>query len=323
MRLFVPFLILTGNSIGRKVTKGTRWHRRQHRIVVRERDNAALGVFTNSNERFGNTFFGDSLFDLDIDEPLVQPIGLRSYNVHMPKKEWTPCIGSEVSTEPSKKKPTRFNQCLEDKNYGVAAIKCINWTRSGNLQKTISKEGLVCKPACEKVLAQYRDYMSNMVTCDEEPTDDLFSRGGKGRKRKGKKSKNSPAKQTFETDGMLMFDDTFVEGTSAPPSSDSLLMFDDTVVEGTTFASSSSESMLMFDDTFVEGTTSAPSPARQHSGGKKKGKGSKGQPFATSGKSKTPANRGPGRPMADSVGEMTGGKPAGKGGKRKGRKHRG
>lgn len=63
------------------------------RIVVRERDNAALGVFTNSNERFGNTFFGDSLFDLDIDEPLVQPIGLRSYNVHMPKKEWTPCIG--------------------------------------------------------------------------------------------------------------------------------------------------------------------------------------------------------------------------------------
>jgi len=79
-------------------------------------------------------------------------------------------------------------------------------------------------------LAEYANYMADLEECDDESTaaaagEDGDARGGK-RKRKGKKGKkagqNGPVLlfddnfsndqvQTFNTDGVMMFDDEFVE----------------------------------------------------------------------------------------------------------------
>lgn len=167
------------------------------------------------NDRFGNDKFGIGLFGGDEDEGFGRrgvveeaKLALASgKRIPMPRKEWTPCSAGEISNATSKSDGNRFNKCLASLNYDARARKCVNWSRSGAIDRTISAEGLTCRPLCKALLADFPDFEKDIANCAGNESGTARG-GGKGKSKKSKKTKI----QTIATDGLLMFDDEFIEG---------------------------------------------------------------------------------------------------------------
>lgn len=167
------------------------------------------------NDRFGNDKFGIGLFGADQDEGFGRrgvveeaKLALASgQRIPMPRKEWTPCSAGVISNATSKSDGNRFNKCLASLDYDAKARKCVNWNRSGAIDRTISAEGVACRPLCKALLADFPGFEQDVVNCAGNESETARG-GGKG---KGKKSKQTKI-QTIATDGLLMFDDEFIEG---------------------------------------------------------------------------------------------------------------
>lgn len=204
MRLIVPFCLFAGETGARKIKKGTRWLIKQQRIEEKKLEQ----LVSINNERFGNTFFGDSLFDGDVEENISK----RMLGVTTAGKEWLPCNDGVLTNDRKEgKQLTLYSNCMVDNGYSIAQVKCINWTKTGAKLRTGTKEGIECKSQCDEVLPD--GSWENFCETTE------VERGGKGKrkKKKGKKSTATPltVSDVIETDGFLMFDDHFAESSNS------------------------------------------------------------------------------------------------------------
>lgn len=239
MRLFVPFLILSGDlTWSRKIKKGSRWKRKIERIELMKQRDALMNRLTLGGEKdfvenSGASKFQPGLFGEDRGESFGRrtEVVLTASNEHLLslKKEWTPCIGNVISNQERKgRKIDYFNQCLINKGYSIEARKCINWTRFGAIDLAITEDAQICRPICKDLLNSLDSVADDMEFCSNKPEDDSVERGGKGKKRKKKNKKGQESVETFETDGFMMFDDEVVEEELQEERlEDQVLLFDD------------------------------------------------------------------------------------------------